>query len=84
MGPPSSWQSIATVVELVTARIPRKFGLDPHMPAPSMHSVEHLPPGVRPWQHVWSAGQGVGLAPVARGDDAVAGVLQLHGDDVDV
>ncbi len=39
----------------------RKFGLDPQMPAPSMHSVEHLPPDVRPWRNVWSAGQGVGL-----------------------
>jgi nitronate monooxygenase len=39
----------------------RTHGVDPASPAPERGSTEHLPPGIRPWRDVWSAGQGVGL-----------------------
>ncbi len=39
----------------------QKHGLDPKGPTPDRHGSDHLPPGARPWQNLWSAGQGVGL-----------------------
>lgn len=40
----------------------RAHGLDPaNLPTPQGHGSAHLPPGAKPWQTVWSAGQGVGL-----------------------
>jgi nitronate monooxygenase len=49
----------------------RAAGLDPaDLPEPSTRGAHHLPPGVRPWKNVWSAGQGIGLVqdipPVAE------------------
>ena len=41
-----------------------KVGLDPANlphPAGSGHGTSHLPEGVKPWQNLWSAGQGVEL-----------------------
>ena len=38
-----------------------QYGLDPKAPGPDRQSTDHLPPGVRAWKDVWSAGQGVGL-----------------------
>lgn len=31
------------------------------IPKPTKRGTGHLPPGVKPWQNVWSAGQGIGL-----------------------
>lgn len=40
----------------------RAHGLDPdNLPKPLQRGHEHLPPGAKPWQTVWSAGQGIGL-----------------------
>ena len=40
----------------------RNLGVDPQgLQKPDSHGNDHLPPGVRPWENVWSAGQGVGL-----------------------
>lgn len=41
----------------------RQRGLDPmNLPrAPRRHGTEHLPPDVKPWKNLWSAGQGIGL-----------------------
>lgn len=40
----------------------REQGLDPaNLPAPQGHGSSHLPPEVKPWKTLWSAGQGIGL-----------------------
>jgi nitronate monooxygenase len=40
----------------------RSIGLDPeNLPKPVARGTDHLPPGIKPWTHVWSAGQGIGL-----------------------
>jgi nitronate monooxygenase len=41
----------------------RAVGLDPdNLPVPpARRGEEYLPPGIKPWANVWSAGQGVGL-----------------------
>ena len=40
----------------------RAVGLEPEqLPRPLKRGTEHLPPGVKPWKNVWSAGQGIGL-----------------------
>jgi nitronate monooxygenase len=40
----------------------RANGLDPQLlPKPLKRGTDHLPPGVKPWSTVWSAGQGIGL-----------------------
>lgn len=40
----------------------RAMGLDPeHLPKPSKRGTDHLPPTIKPWKNVWSAGQGIGL-----------------------
>ena len=40
----------------------RANGLDPDkLPKPTKRGTEHLPPDVKPWKTVWSAGQGIGL-----------------------
>jgi nitronate monooxygenase len=31
------------------------------LPKPTKRGTDHLPPGVKPWKNVWSAGQGIGL-----------------------
>lgn len=39
----------------------RRAGLDPSdLPEPLGRGTQHLPPTVRPWSNVWSAGQGIG------------------------
>jgi nitronate monooxygenase len=50
---PASW--LKGSLELV--------GLDPNDPpvSPARGRFDHLPEGVRPWHHIWSAGQGVAL-----------------------
>jgi nitronate monooxygenase len=32
-----------------------------HLPRPLKRGTDHLPPGIKPWKNVWSAGQGIGL-----------------------
>jgi nitronate monooxygenase len=40
----------------------RSVGLNPeNLPQPAGRGVDHLPPGVKPWKDIWSAGQGIGL-----------------------
>jgi nitronate monooxygenase len=40
----------------------RANGLDPDkLPKPLKRGTDHLPPDVKPWKTVWSAGQGIGL-----------------------
>ena len=40
----------------------RSVGLDPdNLPRLERRGTDHLPEGVKPWQHIWSAGQGIGL-----------------------
>jgi nitronate monooxygenase len=40
----------------------RAMGLDPeHLPKPAKRGTDHLPPTIKPWKNVWSAGQGIGL-----------------------
>lgn len=40
----------------------RAVGLDPErLPKPQKRGTDHLPPGIKPWKNVWSAGQGIGL-----------------------
>jgi nitronate monooxygenase len=40
----------------------RAVGLDPEqLPKPLKRGTDHLPPNVKPWKNVWSAGQGIGL-----------------------
>jgi nitronate monooxygenase len=40
----------------------RHAGLDlEHLPRPTKRGTDHLPPTVKPWKTVWSAGQGIGL-----------------------
>ena len=40
----------------------RAVGLQPdQLPKPMKRGTEHLPPDVKPWKNVWSAGQGIGL-----------------------
>jgi nitronate monooxygenase len=40
----------------------RANGLDPdELPKPLKRGTDHLPPEVKPWKTVWSAGQGIGL-----------------------
>lgn len=40
----------------------RRLGLDPaNLPSPSGYDSNHLPPEVKPWKNLWSAGQGIGL-----------------------
>jgi len=40
----------------------RQLGLDPNdLPKATGHNTDHLPPNVKPWKNLWSAGQGVGL-----------------------
>jgi nitronate monooxygenase len=40
----------------------RSAGLDPdNLPQPVGRGEDHLPPGVKPWKNVWSAGQGIRL-----------------------
>lgn len=42
----------------------RDAGLDPaNLPAPTggIYKRDHLPPGVKPWSNMWSAGQGIDL-----------------------
>lgn len=40
----------------------RRAGLDPsNLPQPQGHGTQHLPPAVKPWSNVWSAGQGISL-----------------------
>lgn len=40
----------------------RAQGLDPAcLPTPQRRGGGHLPPGVKPWKTLWSAGQGIGL-----------------------
>jgi nitronate monooxygenase len=31
------------------------------LPKPAKRGTDHLPPGIKPWTNVWSAGQGIGL-----------------------
>jgi nitronate monooxygenase len=31
------------------------------LPKPLKRGTDHLPPGIKPWKNVWSAGQGIGL-----------------------
>jgi nitronate monooxygenase len=31
------------------------------LPRPVKRGTDHLPPGVKPWKNLWSAGQGIGL-----------------------
>lgn len=47
----------------LTASLQRS-GLDPEnlpQPAAGLYGREHLPPGVKPWSNMWSAGQGIEL-----------------------
>jgi nitronate monooxygenase len=40
----------------------RAVGMDPdNLPRLEKRSTDHLPPGVKPWREIWSAGQGIGL-----------------------
>jgi nitronate monooxygenase len=40
----------------------RSVGLDvEQLPKPLKRGTDHLPPGIKPWKNVWSAGQGIGL-----------------------
>ena len=40
----------------------RAVGLEPEsLPKPLKRGTDHLPPDVKPWKNVWSAGQGIGL-----------------------
>jgi nitronate monooxygenase len=40
----------------------RAAGLDPDaLPPRVTRGTDHLPPGVKPWRNLWSAGQGIGL-----------------------
>jgi nitronate monooxygenase len=40
----------------------RAVGLDPQrLSTPLRRGTEHLPPQIKPWSNVWSAGQGIGL-----------------------
>lgn len=40
----------------------RRVGLDPdNLPTPIGRGREHLPPEVKPWSNLWSAGQGIGM-----------------------
>lgn len=40
----------------------RENGLDPEaLVVPAQRGTEHLPPHVKPWKTLWSAGQGIGL-----------------------
>jgi nitronate monooxygenase len=40
----------------------RMLGLDPdNLPIPAGHNTDHLPPHVKPWSNLYSAGQGIGL-----------------------
>jgi nitronate monooxygenase len=40
----------------------RRIGLDPdNLPRLEKRGTDHLPPGIRPWRDIWSAGQGIGL-----------------------
>jgi nitronate monooxygenase len=40
----------------------RAIGLDPDaLPPRATRGADHLPPGIKPWRDVWSAGQGIGL-----------------------
>jgi len=40
----------------------RAIGLDPdHLPKLEKRGTDHLPPGIKPWKDIWSAGQGIGL-----------------------
>ncbi len=40
----------------------RMLGLDPdNLPSPAGHNADHLPPHVKPWKNLYSAGQGIGL-----------------------
>jgi nitronate monooxygenase len=40
----------------------RSAGLDPdRMPKLEKRGTDHLPPGIKPWKDIWSAGQGIGL-----------------------
>lgn len=40
----------------------KRVGLDlATMPKPLRHGIDHLPPDIKPWKNVWSAGQGIGL-----------------------
>lgn len=50
----------------------RRNGLDPQaLVQPSQRGTGHLPPQVKPWKTLWSAGQGIGLI------DDVPGVAEL-------
>ena len=51
-GVPASWLKASI----------RSIGLDPEQLAPrASRGTDHLPPGIKPWRDIWSAGQGVGL-----------------------
>lgn len=52
----------------------RRVGLDPaDLPVAAERGTAHLPPGVRPWRDIWSAGQGVSLIhDVPKAADLVA------------
>jgi nitronate monooxygenase len=40
----------------------RRHGLDPdNLPVATTHGTEHLPPDVKPWSNLFSAGQGIGF-----------------------
>jgi nitronate monooxygenase len=40
----------------------RSVGLDPdNLPRLEKRGTDHLPPDVKPWRDIWSAGQGIGL-----------------------
>jgi nitronate monooxygenase len=40
----------------------RTVGIDlDKLPRPVKRGTDHLPPGVKPWKNLWSAGQGIGL-----------------------
>ena len=40
----------------------RAIGMDPdRLPLLEKRSTDHLPAGIKPWKHIWSAGQGIGM-----------------------
>jgi nitronate monooxygenase len=40
----------------------RAMGLEPDkLPKPLQRGTDHLPPEIKPWKNLWSAGQGIGL-----------------------
>jgi nitronate monooxygenase len=51
-GVPASWLKASI----------RSVGLDPEkLPPRKERGTGHLPPGIKPWRDIWSAGQGLGL-----------------------